>query len=184
MGTITSNGQPNGASPTYQIAYSATQVGQVESIIVCAQFCSATDVYVGFQGYGALTATANMTLIGANSVHPLNHFATPNTLAAINLIVNAYALGYGTASGYQVVGVNDISLTGGGMFDLHQDWTVPHNQHNYGLAVDFRANNKPNSVLPEAYNTFIQHCRNVGLGRLAYLELPGTSEQHIHCDGN
>jgi hypothetical protein len=41
-GSISDNGQPNGASPTYQIAFSATRVGQFEWIDACADYCSTT----------------------------------------------------------------------------------------------------------------------------------------------
>jgi len=184
FGAITDNGQPNGNSITYQIAFSATRVGQLEWIDACADTCFTTDVYVWFQGFGELGATGNLALVGMTNTHPINHFGEVGTIAAVNNIANQYAANYSGAAGYQVVGVNDIALPGGGVFDLNSNWNSPHIRHDYGRAVDFRANANPNSVLPEAYDTFVQYCRDAGLSSLAFLEQPGTANQHIHCDGN
>ena len=125
-----------------------------------------------------------MALVGMTNTHPINHFGEVGTIAAVNNIANQYAANYSGAAGYQVVGVNDIALPGGGVFDLNSNWNSPHIRHDYGRAVDFRANANPNSVLPEAYDTFVQYCRDAGLSSLAFLEQPGTANQHIHCDGN
>ena len=83
------------------------------------------------------------------------------------------------------------SLTGGGVFDLNINWDSPHIRHDYGKAVDFRANFNPNSVLPQAYDDFVQYCKDGGFTSLAFVEnKQGTTDpnddpnQHIHCDAN
>jgi hypothetical protein len=90
------------------------------------------------------------------------------------------------------------SEEGGGVFDIcatpsnqpgkcvsgYKPWQPPHHTHDFGEAVDFRANCGANSVVPEAYADFLGYCRYYGLGRLAFLEDAGKANQHIHCDGN
>jgi hypothetical protein len=193
-GTMSSNGAQNTDTINLQVSYSASRTGEWEYMEACANTCNVTYVWVAFPFVQTeLPTSSNFVLIGSTSIHPNNHWGYQSTYDAIWSITNSYAAAYSGSSGYQLVGVNDIGIDFGGVFDIcasgtctqgYLPWQSPHIRHDYGKAVDFRANGGSNSVLPAAYNDFVGWCNAYGLSSLAFLEAPGTSNQHIHCDGN
>ncbi len=72
--------------------------------------------------------------------HPANHYGTSYTLRQLQLAIRDFAQWSGTERGYGhylVLGVNDMSLIYGGMFDICSDWTPPgHDSHRRGTSVD------------------------------------------------
>lgn len=67
---------------------------------------------------------------GTNT-HPQGHHGTPYALQMISLI----AENYWVLSGNKL-SVNDISLPDGGLFDISNNWTPPHDEHRVGTSVD------------------------------------------------
>ncbi|MEK7287395.1 MAG: hypothetical protein AAB091_02375, partial [Elusimicrobiota bacterium] len=43
---------------------------------------------------------------------------------------------YFLQTGGQALGINDMSLVFGGLFDVNHDWKPPHNLHRVGRSVD------------------------------------------------
>jgi hypothetical protein len=70
-------------------------------------------------------------LTGANTKHPLNHYGTPYT----NFAVDEWASSYQLFTGYSL-GINDMSLAWGGLFDIDGNWLEPHILHRTGNSVD------------------------------------------------
>lgn len=191
---MTSNGQANTNTVNLKVSYSASRTGELEFMEACADTCNVTYVWVEFPFVQTQLPTSNnFVRIGSTSIHPNNHWGYQSTYDAIWSITNSYAAAYSRSGGYQLVGVNDVAIDFGGVFDIcasgtctqgYLPWRSPHTRDDYGKAVDFRANGGANSIVPAAYDEFIGWCRAYGLGSLAFLEAPGTSNQHIHCDGN
>lgn len=71
-------------------------------------------------------------LVGAISgKHTSNHWFTPKARDTLLYVVNfMYETGWGN------VGVNDGSLTWGGLFDVKDSWKTPHSEHRVGTEVD------------------------------------------------
>jgi len=71
---------------------------------------------------------------GATAAHPMNHFGTPFMVGSVipGLAADYFAQRQGT------LGINDMSLPKGGLFDLNQQWNNRggHNLHRYGTSVD------------------------------------------------
>jgi len=178
-----------------QVTYHATRTGEREFIEVCANTCSTTDAIIRNTNLQQLYPGYNFILIGDKPWHPNNHWATQAAITAIVNIAQDYSSTYYTDPNYQVIGVNDEATDYGGVFDICETaaagctqgvlpWQPPHSRHDYGLAADFRANGGPNSIVSTAFDDFQQYCRDRGLSSLVQIESVGTSNQHIHCDGN
>jgi hypothetical protein len=196
--------QPNGGTGLL-VKFTASRTGEREWIDVCASTCSTTDAIVRNTNLELLYPGGNHINIGDKPWHPLNHWAERSTIDAILAITQEYANQFNSQQGYQPVGVNDIAVDYGGIFDIClpqspcannfvAPWQPSHHRHDTGRAVDFRANNEPNTILPAARELFTGPnggqagyggwCRQFGLGTWVRLESVGTTNQHIHCDGN
>ncbi|MFB3906505.1 MAG: hypothetical protein ACE15E_23940 [Acidobacteriota bacterium] len=167
-----------------QVDFTATQVGQVEIIWACADYCDWCDVYVAHTDlYEFLENSSFNKLIGSNSQHPYNHFGTSTLVWAAQETTRQFQAEFYCVPEYQPVGVNDMALPYGGIFDLEFDWDQPHKWHSRGNSVDFRC--KPdmdNSVIyhPVTIARFIELCDSYDL-HYGLHEAPGTSREHIHC---
>lgn len=75
-------------------------------------------------------------LIGqfGTSLHQRNHFGTPGLNAALVFTAAVYALRFPG----QRLEYNDMSLLGGGLFDLGNNWSRPHRDHRFGVNVDLQ----------------------------------------------
>ncbi len=103
------------------------------------QFLAILRVGVPLDGQLAQTADAPFVLSGQTTVHPENHFGTATAVALIRQIARKYqelnpSLGK--------LGVNDISLVRGGVYDLNKQWFGDntkgngHWSHRTGTEVD------------------------------------------------
>jgi hypothetical protein len=194
---------PNGGTGLF-VTFTASRTGEREWIDVCATTCSTTDAIVRDTALHLLYPGGNHVNIGDKPWHPLNHWATAGMIAAIMGITQEYAYNFNQAQGYDKVGVNDIGIDYGGVFDICvaqancgsgvTPWRSPHVRHDLGKAVDFRANGAANSILPQAFESFTGPqngqagyggwCRQFGLASYVRLESIGTANQHVHCDSN
>ncbi|MEX2963983.1 hypothetical protein [Microbulbifer sp. TYP-18] len=161
------------------VAIRTTKVGQVEWLAVCADYCSVTDIYVGYPDLVELTSGSNWVLIGQTSSHPINHFGTPPTVNGIKAVASQYRSEYPQ---YPVIAINDIALPLAGIFDLNRNWQGPHFSHRQGKAVDIRGNGGPNSVpkIPSVQARFREICLEKGATRALH-ESIGTTNEHFHC---
>ncbi len=81
----------------------------------------------GYQLVGSWNGGSN----GVTSQHTLNHFGT----AGLDIAIAATALEYFTETG-GVLGINDMSLPLGGLFDIFNNWKPDHHLHRLGTSVD------------------------------------------------
>jgi len=117
---------------------------------VCPSYggdCNSTDFYVGYSTFYALPSYANYAMVGSDGpvgqYHPDNHNGTLNAVQQIRVIADQFHLLYPDIS---VLGINDMALPMGGVFDLQQNWIPPHHEHSLGTAVDVPGNGLTNSV--------------------------------------
>ena len=73
-----------------------------------------------------------MRLTGQLPQHPDNHWGTVTSLNNTQLVALDYFAGFGAT-----LGVNDLSLRQGGLFDIASSWQTPHLSHRKGTSVDF-----------------------------------------------
>lgn len=89
------------------------------------------------------------------------------------------------------VAVNDMALPFGGKFDIHQDWTTAHFNHQRGTSVDIRGNTSANTVPVSDQvlfrNLCVLHNASDGLSHIEFAT-SGDSDsyvanpnRHIHC---
>ncbi len=86
---------------------------------------------VGITGLTSLVTSSYYRLTGDNPWHPDNHWAMEDVIGSIQQMANNF---YNENAA--TLGINDISLIYGGVFDLDQDWEEPHNLHRLGRSVD------------------------------------------------
>ena len=117
-----------------------------------------------------LELTPNVTLFlgGQTATHPENHFGTPRTRAAIEgfgFLVQQATTG-GVLPGGLCLNVNDMSLDGGGIFDLGNQFAISggHCAHRRGNDFDsfglheclsghlFGANVQPSAIVRSSLN--------------------------------
>ena len=122
-----------------------------------------------------------------NHAHPQNHYGTGPMRNAITAIAKQYHAEfscYKTGSlRYAPIGINDMALSHGGIFDINLNWRTPHSSHHRGKAVDIRCKpGMPNSVIPDQkiINRFLEICEENGL-KYAEHEDKGKSNEHCHC---
>jgi hypothetical protein len=75
-----------------------------------------------------------LKLIGETDTHRENHYGTLRTVVALRDIGDAWVQLYPN----DPVGINDMSLEWGGLFDLNSSWAPPHQRHRQGENVDVR----------------------------------------------
>lgn len=92
--------------------------------------CLVPLLFISTPGMAQQSKPYNLT--GATSSHPENHFATSFTMSGTTTAAVAYFL----QTGGQALGINDMSLVSGGLFDVNHDWKPPHNLHRVGRSVD------------------------------------------------
>lgn len=87
---------------------------------------------VQIDGLIALGGGANYQLIGITATHPDSHNGTPAMNGALVGLADAYAAAFPNS----VLGINDMSLTAGGLFDYQATWAKPHASHRFGVDAD------------------------------------------------
>lgn len=134
------------ASGVFSLSLRTTLIGQAEALSL---YCS--------NGYSYVNATANYA-VGYNDVYYNDHpeiwvkiggsetgGGTGHGTTAYNRYMKsgaAYGLYYATQNYLSAhpeisqVCTNDMALPFGGKFDLNQNWTSPHSQHDRGSAAD------------------------------------------------
>jgi hypothetical protein len=73
----------------------------------------------------------NLTGADAISSHPANHYGTNSTKVAVYNMASDYWNEIRTR-----LGINDMSLEWGGLFDVNENWSSPHSLHRTGESVD------------------------------------------------
>ena len=160
--------------------------------------------YPGLENYRpTITTSPLMTPWGKTTAHKNNHYGSMTLRNAIGNVVSDYYKEFGCYKpvagrhrGWQKVGINDMSLPYGGIFDLNKNWKGPHFSHHKGNAVDIRC--KPNASNSVIYDNdqplteqriiirFLEFCDDRGLDykQFEYETDKVTGEitnHHCHC---
>lgn len=122
-----------------QVIYSAPQIaGEEQLTVILKQGTTEVErqtatMRVRVPGLEALSGSpfGIWWLTGQTGGHGSNHFGTPHAIARIQAMATVYFDLYGES-----IGVNDMSLSGGGLFDHRSTWAPPHHSHRTGTSVD------------------------------------------------
>lgn len=144
-----------------------------------------------------------MVAIGFEDTHhPDNHYGTATFNQKLESIAKKYYDEFhcykkaedGSHLGYQAIGVNDMSLQYGGLFDVYNNWKTPHSSpgHAKGLAADIRVKDPKkfpktkNSVIydPVVINRFLEICTKDHKMNFVrrWPEYIGKENEHIHVE--
>lgn len=148
-GTFSQSSCTTGPDGTCSVVYSASEVGGIEKItgVIAGnspqQASQMLNVkvpsLVDLSGNLPLGLGANFRLTGSLAAHPSNHFLTSPALIATSAVVDDFLDEF-----QATLGLNDMSLEGGGLFDVgptvkHPEWELwqtPHGLHREGRSVD------------------------------------------------
>lgn len=101
-------------------------------------------------------------LTGVTSGHSDNHYGTSSTVGRVTAAAQDYFEETGVA-----IGINDMSLIWGGLFDINSDWSTPHSKHRVGKSIDvdhYGADEKKlNRIMEEKYR-----CSRYEVSRIHY----------------
>ncbi len=123
---------------SFSTQYAAPEVAGIVKILASSPRSSSKDsaiVTVKVEGLLPFNGLGNLALKGETTEHPGNHYLASQSV--IDDLINAassFALAKWNATG--VMRLNDMSLESGGLFDINNDWTKPHNLHRVGKSVD------------------------------------------------
>ena len=131
-------------------------------------------------GLSALGANSNYALIGSTTTHPSNHFGV---LAFNTNLTNLAAAYHNEFPALDVIGVNDMSLVRGGLFDIDANWQQDHIEHRLGINTDIRANDcfGRRNFIPRdtaVRDRWIDLCGQNGIS--CRLEKENTCREHYH----
>ena len=117
------------------ITYRPSEVSGVETLVGSAPSFADARAKVKVQVPG-LTNLADVftnffRLTGARAAHPDNHWGTMDTTTNIQLVAFDFFAVFGAT-----LGMNDLSLRTGGLFDIDGGWLPPHASHRKGTSVD------------------------------------------------
>ncbi len=190
-GSLSSRGGDYSGGNYYPFTFTASRVGQTEWIqACCSSDCTTKDIQVRYSDISSYSGHSTNVFIGQTKTHPSNHHGTVLLKNAISGITQQYHDEFGCYDEYQRVGVNDMALEFGGVFDLYPygpEWAPGHKTHDHGKAVDFRCKPPPkeNSVIYDdrIIERFEEICELHGL-YFTEREDKGKSNEHIHCAPN
>ncbi|MGH9788516.1 MAG: hypothetical protein ACRD4U_07435, partial [Candidatus Acidiferrales bacterium] len=130
------------AQGRFTTTYTASVFGGAETIRATstANATGSANLDVQVAGLTALGAGGSYALIGATASHPNNHFGTLTFNARLSNLAAAY---HNEFPELDVIGINDMSLVRGGLFDIDVFWQPPHDQHRLGINADVRASVTP-----------------------------------------
>jgi hypothetical protein len=84
-------------------------------------------------GLVELPTTSAIERVGVTKTHPQSHYGAPAMTAAVVTLATKFHKKFS-----KPLGVNDISLIWGGLFDHKATWAAPHKTHRTGVDADIR----------------------------------------------
>ncbi len=78
----------------------------------------------------------NIRYTGVRAAHPSSHNGAPQLHAFVRNLAAQYNQRIADPALQGSLGLNDMSLPMGGIFDLDLNWASPHGQHSFGVACD------------------------------------------------
>lgn len=118
--------------------------------------------------------TGSFGQAGVSSMHTNNHFATASFAAKLRALATTYYLKY-QASSSPKLRYNDISLEGGGLFDVFNNWSTPHKEHRIGISMDLGL------VHPARYTDLLKFMQQLGITGKTYVE---GNHYHVRESGS
>ena len=88
---------------------------------------------VGTGGLAELAEGDDVELVGDPGSHSSRFWGTAGMVAALESLGAQFFGRYGVP-----IGVNDMSLPLGGLFDINGNWHTPHDEHRIGANADLR----------------------------------------------
>lgn len=171
-GTV--NTGPSGVAKLYFVAPEVSGPVQLEGTSGNATPDTMT-VQVGIAGLEPLAPGASYVFTGAvDGWHTDNHYGTPSALAAFRQFADSLAQWIG-----EPLGINDISLAQGGLFDVGgQPWVLPHGYHRRGTHADIRTKYESRRVFSKKLQ---ERMRALWKFTLRYGE-PVNEADHLHLN--
>ncbi len=180
---------PAGSSGAATVVYTSTEVSGVEKIIAEVvddkESKCESPVRVRVPGLFDLGLGGSYRLTGNTgraAIHPNNHYGTGSTVVRTHYMANDFYEQFNAT-----LGINNMSLSGGGLFDIDGDWDTPHDWHRKGTSVDIdrcamptnKNNPNPRGDCPNGWiqvnrANIEEICKYYG----GYLE----NEPTIHCE--
>lgn len=166
-----------GASGVVKLYYVASEVSGPVTIEGASPSAAreSTMVYVKVPGLVAMSPGASYVFTGAiANRHTANHFGTPQALQAFREFADSVSAWIG-----EPLGINDISLADGGLFDVGPSaWDIPHGYHRRGTHADIRTKYANNIVFSRKEQARMRALWKVTLG---YGE-PVDEADHLHLN--
>jgi hypothetical protein len=128
---------------------------------------------VGEEGLTSLVTSSYYRLTGDKPWHPDNHWAMEDVIGNIQRMASDF---YNNNDA--TLGINDMSLIYGGVFDLDRDWEEPHNLHRLGRSIDIDSHafsTDKKIYLPVDKREIARLCQEYGDGHL-------EPEATMHCE--
>ncbi len=120
------------------VVYNAGEVAGTERIIAevvdsngSVTSTQSVSVDVAVPDLVPLGGFMSFQLVGSLDAHPANHYGLISTVTAIGNVADQYYIETGA-----LLGINDMSLVWGGLFDIAGSWSPPHSSHRKGTSVD------------------------------------------------
>ena len=117
--------------------YTSSEVAGTETITatVKGKEVAKANINVKVPGLMSLGGGGNLRLTGQTNAHKANHYGTYYAVTNARLVAEDYYEQFGAT-----LGINDMSLPLGGMFDIGPPqgsfWNPPHRSHRKGTSVD------------------------------------------------
>lgn len=126
-----------GPDGTCSVDYLSSEVGGTErisaSVLEFPSLAQTIDLTIQIPALGELPAGDLYNLSGATDYHSFehNHFGTAKTRDAVSKMTLEFFNAFG-----KKLGINDMSLPSGGLFDIEGNWQTPHLSHRRGASAD------------------------------------------------
>ena len=165
---------PSGVAKFYYVASEVSGPVTIDGASPNASRDTAT-VSVKVPGLVAMPQGASYVFTGAiMNRHTANHFGTPPALEAFQEFADTVSAWIG-----EPIGINDISLADGGLFDVGRTtWEIPHGYHRRGTHADIRTRFASNTVFPNKLQTRMRALWKVTLGHGE----PVNEDDHLHLN--
>jgi len=184
LGSFGASSGTTNSQGKFTTTYTASQFGGAEKISASAGGGSGNaTLTVRIPNLLLLGAGSNYALIGGGAAapaHPVNHYGT---ITFITNLTNLAANYHNDFPALDVIGINDMSLVRGGLFDINNNWAQPHMEHRVGINADIRANSCFNrtNFIPDDTTVRMRWVFLCGQNSInCRLEFPNTCSEHYH----
>ncbi len=110
-----------------------TAIGTIEGNL----FLKTADLPVGFNGLGdpGVDGSGIIRYTGQTVNHASNHYGSGELHVFVRKMASYYNI-LAPAADRGTIGINDMSLERGGLFDISGSWATPHSRHRFGTDAD------------------------------------------------